>query len=452
MTMDSSKSRMLLAVGVFAASALVLSGCSASGGTADTAETVTLNIATVDNSQMKDMESLKGVFEEANPDIKVNFTVMQENDLRDAVTKDVATGAGQYDIVTVGAYEVPIWGGNDWLTDLTTYANDDAAFDVEDILPSVRNGLTSDGKLYGVPFYGESSFLMYNKDIFAAAGVSLSDNPTWAEVATVAQTIKDGGFADAGICLRGLPGWGELFAPLTTVVQTFGGSWFDESWNQGVDSPEFIEAVTFYTDLVKSAGQPDPASAGFTECLNYVKSGKAAMWYDATSAAGILEASDSPVAGKMGYVQAPVKETAQSGWLWSWNLAMPKTTTHSDAAWKFMSWATSKEYINLVGNEIGWANVPPGSRTSTYAIPEYAAAASAFGPITLKIMDSVNPEQPGVNPQPWVGVQFVSIPEFQDLANTISQDLAAVFAGTATASDVLKASAALAQTAGDAQK
>lgn len=449
MTMASNKSRMLLTVGVFAASALVLSGCSASGGAT---ETVTLNIATVDNSQMKDMESLKGVFEEANPDIKVNFTVMQENDLRDAVTKDVATGAGQYDIVTVGAYEVPIWGGNDWLTDLTAYANDDTAYDVEDILPSVRNGLTSDGKLYGVPFYGESSFLMYNKEIFAAAGVSLSDNPTWDEVATVAQTIKDGGFADAGICLRGLPGWGEMFAPLTTVVQTFGGNWFDESWNQGVDSPEFIDAVTFYTDLIKSAGEPDPASAGFTECLNYVKSGKAAMWYDATSAAGILEASDSPVAGKMGYVQAPVKETSQAGWLWSWNLAMPQTTTHSDAAWKFMSWATSKEYINLVGNEIGWANVPPGSRTSTYAIPEYAAAASAFGPITLEIMDAVNPEQPGVNPQPWVGVQFVSIPEFQDLANTVSQDLAGVFAGTTTAADVLKASAELAQKAGDAQK
>ena len=450
MTMASKKSRMLLTAGIFAASALVLSACSASGGAATAP--VTLNIATVDNSQMKDMESLKGVFEAANPDIKVNFTVMQENDLRDAVTKDVATGAGQYDIVTVGAYEVPIWGGNNWLTDLTKYSTDDKAYDVADILPSVRDGLTSNGKLYGVPFYGESSFLMYNKDIFAAAGVSLPANPTWDQVAAVAKTIKDGKFADAGICLRGLPGWGEMFAPLTTVVQTFGGNWFNQSWKQGVDSPEFINAVTFYTDLIKSAGQPDPASTGFTECLNYVKSGKAAMWYDATSAAGILEASGSPVAGKMGYVQAPVKVTSQAGWLWSWNLAMPKTTKHSDAAWKFMSWATSKEYINLVGNKIGWANVPPGSRTSTYSIPEYTKAAAAFGPITLKIMDAVNPKQPGVNPQPWTGIQFVSIPEFQDLANTVSQDLAGVFAGTKTVADVLKADAALAQKAGDAQK
>lgn len=435
---------------IFAASALVLSGCSADGG--GESEVVTLNIATVDNGQMKDMESLKGVFEEANPNIKVNFTVMQENDLRNAVTKDVATGAGQYDIVTVGAYEVPIWGANGWLNDLTEKATSDEAYDVDDILPSVRGGLSADGKLYGVPFYGESSFLMYNKDILSAAGVTLSDNPTWDEVSAAAKTIKDGGFAEAGICLRGLPGWGELFAPLTTVVQTFGGNWFDMDWNQQVDSPEFIEAVTYYTDLVKAAGQPDPASSGFTECLNYVKEGKAAMWYDATSAAGILEAEDSPVAGKMGYTQAPVKETTQSGWLWSWNLAMPTTTKHPDAAWTFMSWATSKEYIQLVGNELGWAKVPPGSRTSTYAIPEYQEASAAFGPITLEIMDSVNPEQPGVNPQPWVGVQFVSIPEFQDLANTISQELSGVFAGTTTAEAVLKANADLAQQAGDAQK
>lgn len=435
---------------IFAASALVLSGCSADGG--GESEVVTLNIATVDNGQMKDMESLKGVFEEANPNIKVNFTVMQENDLRNAVTKDVATGAGQYDIVTVGAYEVPIWGANGWLNDLTEDATSDESYDVDDILPSVRGGLSADGKLYGVPFYGESSFLMYNKDILSAAGVTLSDNPTWDEVSAAAKTIKDGGFAEAGICLRGLPGWGELFAPLTTVVQTFGGNWFDMDWNQQVDSPEFIEAVTYYTDLVKAAGQPDPASSGFTECLNYVKEGKAAMWYDATSAAGILEADDSPVAGKMGYTQAPVKETTQSGWLWSWNLAMPTTTKHADAAWTFMSWATSKEYIQLVGNELGWAKVPPGSRTSTYAIPEYQEASAAFGPITLEIMDSVNPEQPGVNPQPWVGVQFVSIPEFQDLANTISQELSGVFAGTTTAEAVLKANADLAQQAGDAQK
>lgn len=449
MKMATKKSKVVLAASIFAASALVLSGCSASGGGT---ETVTLNIATVDNGQMKDMESLKGVFEEANPNIKVNFTVMQENDLRDAVTKDVATGAGQYDIVTVGAYEVPIWGANGWLTDLTADAEADTAYDVNDILPSVRGGLTADGKLYGVPFYGESSFLMYNKEILSAAGVTLSANPTWDEVAAAAKTIKDGGFAEAGICLRGLPGWGEMFAPLTTVVQTFGGNWFNMDWEQQVNSPEFIEAVTFYTDLIKAAGEPDPASAGFTECLNYVKEGKAAMWYDATSAAGILEASDSPVAGKMGYTQAPVKETTQSGWLWSWNLAMPKTTKHADAAWKFMSWATSKEYIQLVGTELGWSKVPPGSRTSTYSIPEYQKAAAAFGPITLEIMDSVNPEQPGVNPQPWVGVQFVSIPEFQDLANTISQDLSAVFSGSKTVADVLNANAELAQTAGDAQK
>jgi sorbitol/mannitol transport system substrate-binding protein len=442
--------KALAAAGLLAASALVLAGCAADNG--GSSEVVTLNIATVDNSQMKDMESLKGEFEAANPNIKLNFNVMKENDLRDAVTKDISTGAGQYDVLTIGAYEVPIWGANGWLVDLTDKAAADAAYDVNDILPSVKGGLTANGKLFAVPFYGESSFLMYNKDIFAKAGVKLSEKPTWDEVATVAKKIKSSGAAEAGICLRGLPGWGEMGAALGTVIHQFGANWFDSEWNQTIDSPEFIKAATFYTDLIKAAGQPDPASAGFTECLNYFKSGTAGIWFDATSGAGILEAEGSPVKGKVGYVQAPVKATDQSGWLWSWNLAVPASTKHSEEAWKFLSWATSKEYIQLVGNKIGWANVPPGSRISTYAIPEYAEAAAAFGPITLKIMNAVNAAQPGLNPQPWVGVQFVSIPEFQDLANTVTKDLAEVLSGKTTAEKVLKNNAALAQKAGDAQK
>jgi len=317
-------------------------------------------------------------------------------------------------------------------------------------MPPIREALTVDDSLYAVPFYGESSFLMYNKDMFAAAGITMPENPTWDEVATYAKQLKT---ADtAGICLRGKPGWGELFAPLTTVVQTFGGNWYNEDWEAEVDSPEFTEATQFYIDLVTEAGQPDPVSSGFTECLNLFSQGNAAMWYDATSAAGSLEDAASPVAGKVGYVHAPVKETAESGWLWSWNLAIPKTSKHQDAAWTFVSWATSKEYQQLVGTELGWSRVPPGARQSTYELPEYQEAASAFAGITNDVMNSVNPEQPGVDPQPWVGIQYVTIPEFQDIGNQVSQDLADVFAGRSELAGVLKSGQELAQKAGDKQK
>lgn len=451
--MHSLRRSLLLSTAVLTSAALLLTGCSGAGSKAGEGADgdVTLTLATVNNPQMKDMEELKSTFEDSHPGIKVNFIQMEENDLRDAVTKDVATKGGQYDIVTVGSYEVPIWGQNDWLVDLTDRAGSQANYDVDDLLPPVRDALTVDDKLYAVPFYGESSFLMYNKEMFDAAGLTMPEHPTWQEVGDFARKLKTPDVS--GICLRGKPGWGEMFAALTPVVQTFGGNWFDKDWNATVNSPEFTEAVTFYTDLLKDAGEPDPVSTGFTECLNLFTKGKAAMWYDATSAAGSVESPElSDVAGKVGYVHAPVVKTEESGWLWAWNLAIPNTSKKQDAAWDFVSWATSKEYINLVGTTLGWSRVPPGSRTSTYNIPEYKDEASAFAGITLDIMNAVNPKQPGVDPQPWVGIQYVTIPEFQSLGNQVSQDLADVLAGRDTVKNVLDKGQALAQKAGDAQK
>lgn len=431
--------------------ALALTGCAGAGGGGRQAEDVVLTLATVSNPQMKDMEELKGAFEEEHPGIRVNFVQMEEGDLRAAVTADVASKAGQYDIVTVGAYEVPQWGALGWLTDLTPALEADADYDVEDLLEPVREAISVEGKQYAVPFYGESSILMYNKEMFDAAGLTMPNEPTWQEVAEFAKTLHSED--TVGICLRGKPGWGDLFAPLTTVVQTFGGAWYDEEWNAQVDSPEFTEAVNFYVDLLAEAGEADPVSHSFTECLNLLGSGKAAMWYDASVAASILEdPASSEVAGKMGYVHAPTYKTEESGWLWSWNLAVPETTKQSDEAIAFVKWATSKEYQRLVGETLGWTRVPPGARNSTYEIPEYAEAAAAFAPITVEVMNAVDPVQPGLNPQPWVGIQYVTIPEFQDVGNQVAQLVADAIAGRTTVEAALAEGQKIAQAAGDKQK
>lgn len=446
-----------LTVGVFAlSSALVLGACSGAGGgssddgSAASGGNVTLNLATVNNGQMKDMEKLKTEYEKANPGTVVNFQVMEEGDLRSAVTADVASGAGQYDIVTIGAYETPQWGANKWLVDLTENLTADTAYDVNDILPPVRDVNSFEGKLFAVPFYGESSILMYNKEILDKAGVTLTANPTWQEVADAAKKAKTADMA--GICMRGKPGWGDLFAPLTTVVQTFGGNWYDKDWNATVNTPEWKEAITFYKTMLDESGQADPVSYSFNECLTALKEGKAAMWADASVAASMLEAADSPVKGKMGYAHMPVNKTPESGWLWSWNLAVPASTKNQDAAIKFVKWATSKEYHKLVGEQIGWSNVPPGARTSTYEIPEYKEAAAAFAPITLDVMSSVNPKQPGVNPQSWVGIQYVSIPEFQDVGNQCAQLVADYIANRSSVDDALAKCQDIAAKAGDAHK
>ena len=453
--MLGARSHFTMGAGVLVAG-LVLAACSSGAVSSDDGSdaagggSVTLNLATVNNPQMKDMEQLKSEYEAANPGTTVNFQVMEEGDLRAAVTADVASGAGQYDIVTIGAYETPQWGANGWLVDLSESLSSDADYDVDDILPPVREVNSFEGKLFAVPFYGESSFLMYRKDVLDGAGVTFSGTPTWQQVADAAKKVDTKEMS--GICMRGKPGWGDLFGPLTTVVQTFGGNWYDMDWNATVDTPEWKQAVGFYKEMLDESGQADPVSYSFPECLTALKEGKAAMWADATVAASLLEADDSPVKGKMGYVPMPVVETDQSGWLWSWNLAVPASTKQQDAAVDFVKWATSKEYIKLVGEKIGWSNVPPGSRTSTYEIPEYKEAAAAYAPLTLEVMSSVNPEQPGVNPQPYVGIQYVSIPEFQDVGNQCAQLVADYLAGRTSIEDALGRCQGIAQEAGDKQK
>ncbi len=421
--------------------ALALSGCAGAGGGGGggDAEGKTLNVLMVGNPQMVDIQKLTKDSFTKDTGIKVNYTVLPENELRDKVTQDIATGAGQYDVVTIGAYEVPIWSKNGWLTAMDSYTDEDSSFDKDDLLEPITKVLSGeDGKLYAIPFYGESSFLMYRKDVFEKEGLEMPERPTWQEVADLAAKVDGAEPGMKGICLRGLPGWGEQGGPLTTVVNTFGGTWFTEDWQAQVDSPEFAKAVNFYVDLVRAHGQPGAAQAGFTECLNSFSQSKTAMWYDATSAAGSVEDPNvSKVAGKVGYVPAPVEETTSSGWLWTWAWAMPKTTKNADTAAEFMLWASSKDYEKLVGEELGWSRLPAGKRESTYSLPEYQKAAEAFGPQTLEAIEQADPENPGVQPRPTIGVQYVAIPEFQDLGTRVTQDIAAAMAGRGTVDEAL---------------
>src|ERR671922_1302242 len=418
-------------------SVVALGGCTWAGAGGGTGQG-TVTVAIVANPQMRDIQKFTGEFEREHPGIKVRYVTLPENEARARITQDVATKAGQFDVVMIGTYEAPIWGRNDWLTDLDKYTRTDREYDVDDLMPAVRKGLSADGKLYAVPFYGESSFLMYRKDLFEQAGLTMPDRPTWTQVAEFARRLKTPD--RAGICLRGLPGWGEQLAPLDTVINTFGGRWYDDSWNAQLTAPATKKAVEFYLNLVKEAGESGAPNAGFSECLTAYTQGQAAMWYDATVAAGSLEDPKvSKVVGKNGYVAAPVMDTKWSGWLWAWSLAIPKTAKDPDAAWKFISWATSKEYIRMVGERLGWERVPPGSRQSTYEIPQYVKASSGAAQVTLDALKTIDPNKATVQPVPYTGIQYVQIPEFQDLGTKVSQQFAAVLAGNSSVEDALRA-------------
>jgi sorbitol/mannitol transport system substrate-binding protein len=425
---------------VAAVGMVVTSGCAGAGSLGASDNEVT--IALVSNSQMTDAQKLSTEFEAANPGTKLKFITLSENQARAKITMSTAMGGSEFDVVMISNFETPQWAKDGWLLNLSDYAKNTPGYDENDFIPSLRESLSRDGKMYSVPFYGESSFLMYRKDLFEQAGIKVNQDPNyqpqWQEVAQWAEKLKT---ADrAGICLRGKPGWGEVLAPLDTVINTFGGRWFDEKWNAQLNSPEVSKAVNFYVDLINKAGELGASSTGFQECANLFGQGQTAMWYDATSAVSVLEDPKTypDLVGKIGYLPAPIVEKPNSGWLYTWSLGIPKGAKNPDGAWKFISWMTSKDYMKLVGEKLGWARVPPGSRTSTYTdLPEYEAISKSYGPLTLKSIEGASPNKPTVQPVPYTGIQFVGIPEFQDLGTRVSQQISAAIAGQKSVDDAL---------------
>jgi sorbitol/mannitol transport system substrate-binding protein len=425
--------------------ALLLSFLAACSPSSQSGGTTTLNIATVNNSQMVQMEQLtKQVFEKDHPNIKVNFVTLPENELRSKVTQDVATNAGKFDIATIGSYETPIWAHNGWLTDLSPYfdkmsSSDKQSYNYDDLLKPVMSTLSYQGHPYSVPFYAESSFLMYNKQIFAQHHLTMPLHPTWDQIANFAQMLNDPAHGITGIMLRGQSGWGMNMAPLDTIINTYGGSWFDLNWKPQLSTPPVQQAVTLYVNLLQKYGEPGASTSGWQECVNLMTQGKGAMFYDATSFGGVLETpSTSTIAGHVGYAFAPTAVTPNgSHWLWAWSLGIVNSSKNKDAAFQFLNWSTSSQYLTLAGKTFGWANVPPGTRASIYQNPDYQKAAP-FAQVTLDSINTATPDHPTLNPVPYHGVQYVGIPQFESVGESVSNLISAAIAGKVTVSQALQ--------------
>ncbi len=400
----------------------------------------TLTIATVNNGDMIRMQGLTDDFTAKNPDIKLEWVTLEENVLRQRVTQDIAAKGGQFDVMTIGTYEVPIWGAQNWLVSLNDLP---AEWDADDILPAIRGGLTVDGELYAAPFYGESSMVMYRKDLMEAAGLQMPDAPTWADIEKAAAAMTDKANDVYGICLRGKAGWGENMAFLTAMSNSFGARWFDENWAPQFDQPEWKTTLDTYMNLMTNYGPPGASTNGFNENLSLFQQGKCGMWIDATVAASfVTNPKDSTVADKVGFALAADAGLGKRGnWLWAWSLAIPAGSDATDEAKKFVAWATSKEYTALVAANEGWANVPPGTRTSLYENAEYAKV--PFAQMTLNSINSADPTAPTVKPVPYTGVQFVAIPEFAGIATQVGQEFSAALAGQQTVDEALAKAQAL---------
>jgi len=394
-----------------------------------------LTVATVNNSDMIIMQSLSPRFE-AETGIEVKWVVLEENALRQRVTTDIATGGGQFDVITIGAYETPMWGAQNWLVPVEDLGDD---YDYDDLFEPLKNSLSANGTLYAVPFYGESSFTFFRSDLFEDAGLTMPEAPSYEKIRDLAGQLHDPDNEQYGICLRGKPGWGENMAYVNTVINTFGGRWFDMDWEPQLTSPEWKNAIQFYVDLLNDYGPPGASSNGHNESRALFASGHCAIWIDATSAAGyIFNPADSEVAEVTAFTKSPVAEVENgSSWSWSWALAIPTSSKKVEMAKQFLKWATSREYITMVGEVEGWTVVPPGTRSSTYETEAYLEAAP-FATYTRDAILSADPMNPTRDPVPYTGVQFVAIPEFQGIGTQVGQSIAAALAGQMTVDEALQ--------------
>jgi sorbitol/mannitol transport system substrate-binding protein len=401
-----------------------------------------LTVATVNNADMILMQQLSSEFEKQNG-VKLNWVVLGENILRQRLTIDISTGSNTFDVITIGSYEAPLWGERGWLVPLDDFGAD---YGYDDIFDVVRQGLSYQGRMYAAPFYAESSFTYYRTDLFRKAGLEMPIQPSYDQIRQFAQKLHDPEQGVYGICLRGEPGWGENVAYISTLVHTFGGRWLDLDWKPQLTSSAWDEAVSFYVDLLGKYGPPGAITDGYNENRALFANGNCAMWVDATSAAGyILDPSQSRVATTTGFAKAPIAKVPNgAAWVWSWGLAIPTSSKQSALAKQFIKWATTRGYINTVGKRFGWMRIPPGSRKSTYEIPAYLHA-TPFAALVREALVNADYTRPSALPVPYVGIQYVGIPEFQAIGAEVGQEISAALAGRATVKQALASAQAEAE-------
>jgi len=411
-------------------SAVALSACSSKDS-----DRTTLTVATVNNGDMVRLKEISSDFEKSHPTIRLKWVILEENVLRQRVTTDIAIRGGQYDVVTIGPYEVPVWARQKWLASLDDM---DPSYKAGDLLAPVRAAVSYDGHQYAAPFNGEGTITMYRTDLFRKAGLTMPDKPSWSFLLAAAAKLhrpQDGVY---GLCLRGKAGWGENMAVILTMAHSYGGRLFDAQWHPQFNSPEWQKTIATYANGLRKFGPPGAVGNGFNENLAMFAQGKCAIWFDSTVAAPFLsDPKTSKVASDTGFAAAPDEGLGRSAnWLWTWALAVPASSHKAAAAKEFIRWAAGPDYAQLVARRYGWLAVPPGTRQSLYDNPAYRSAAP-FAAITLKAINSADPASPSVRPVPYVGVQYAAIPEFQGIGTEVGQQFAAAVAGQVSPADAL---------------
>ncbi|OZG70169.1 sugar ABC transporter substrate-binding protein [Hahella sp. CCB-MM4] len=382
---------------------------------------VEIVVATVDNADMLNMKKLSSYFEQQNKDINIRWKIVDESVLRLMQANDSKLSNAQYDVYTLGLFEAPIWGSKGRLSPVPDQYKSD--HEMKSWIPEIIEGFSYGGDYYALPYYGESSITYYRKDVLERFNLQIPPQPTWRDIDATLELLKRvSGGQNGRLCLRGKPGWGENIVILATMLNGFGGRWYDENWQSALSEKPWKDTIEFYLGLMEKYGLETPWDNGYSENLQAFVSGQCDIWVDSTAAGGAI--AQSKFYQQVGYAAAPSQLTDRgTNWLWSWGFAVPQGSTKKEAAWRFVKWATSDNYHQLVENNFGISQVPPGTRYALYQNPSYREYAK-FADITLKAIKSADFENPSAKPVPYRGIQFLQVEEFQQIGNFIGKKLA----------------------------
>lgn len=296
-----------------------------------------------------------------------------------------------------------------------------------DFMQGFIKSQTYQDKIYGLPFYGESSILMYNKELFAKAGVAVPK--TMEELMTAAKVLtKDGTY---GIVLKGNRDQASNGYIWPMFLHSFGGEYFDANHRPIFNSQAGVEATDFFNELMKYA-PPGAVNMGWNEVQVALQQGQAAMSIDASNFASALENKDlSKTAGKIGYAPVPTGQFAQDPAIATASLNINAKSKKQDAAWEFLKWATSSEMQMKFAMNGSRSDV---TRNSVFSNPEYQKVYNWDNGNWIKAtQDMMNIMRGDYRP--------VYYPEWVQIGNAIAIEVQSVFIGNKTSKQALDSAA-----------
>jgi len=366
--------------------------------------------------------------------INVDYTMFEEAQLREKTTTDILTGTAIFDLYMFDPMYLRAYDRAHGLVDLNEFLNDPVLTDVKwmdwpaDFAENFVAMGSLDGRILGLPMHMSGQLLYYNKALFAKYGLDPEHPPATMEelreFAAACHHPEDGVY---GIALRGLRGAGLNVFSWSSFFKAFGGEWFDENWNPLLDTPEAIQAVDFYSSLVRDYGPPGVASWEWSKILNALQKGIIAMTVDAPPFAGIIEDPEkSQTVGQWGYAPNPAGPAGHVMTPYSWFLGInPASPSEKQkAAWLFIAFVTSK----AVQLALGPMECP--SRKSVILDTSLNDKYPWLGDWQSALVENSQYADPDARPR---------LPEWPEIGDAVGAELESVIAGSKSAEDACKA-------------